>query len=187
LRRFQAGDRQAADDLFAHYSDKLARLAGRFLSDRLAGREAPEDVAQSALRTFFRRNQDARFRIDSSADLWRLLARITILKAQTKGRRHTAEMRDVRAEAGCVPIGWIAEAAAREPGPDEAAALVDETERLLKGLPPLYGDILQMLMERRSKSEIARELGISRATVHRVADLLRQRLEKKLSSDEKPR
>jgi DNA-directed RNA polymerase specialized sigma24 family protein len=182
IKRFQTGDCQAAEDLFAHYSKKLSRLAGRHLSNRLASRESDEDVVQSALRTFFRRNREGRFRIDTSAELWRLLVKITIRKAQTKGRYHTAGVRNVRAEMSRQPDGWLADAAAGEPGPDEALALVDQIEMLLKGLPREYGDILHMLMEKRSKSDIARELGISRVTVHRVAGLLRQRLENSLST-----
>jgi RNA polymerase sigma-70 factor (ECF subfamily) len=175
VKRFQDGDRQAGDRLFAHYAQRLTRVAGQYLSRKLAGREDGEDVVQSAFRTFFRRSLEGQFQIDSSAELWRLLVKITVLKARAKGRYHTAALRDVRAEAAAEDA-WLTQAAAHEPGPVEAAALVDQIEALLRGLPPAYGRILEMLLEGRSKSEIARNLHVSRTTVHRVVDLFRQRL-----------
>lgn len=66
------------------------------------------------------------------------------MKARAKGRRHATAMRDVGAE---VPGGgeqWLAEALAREPGPDEAAAVADQIEVLLRGLPDLHAQVLQM-------------------------------------------
>jgi DNA-directed RNA polymerase specialized sigma24 family protein len=129
------------------------------------------------LRTFFRRNREGKFRIDNSAELWCLLVKITIRKAQAKGRYHTAGVRNVRAETPVPEEVWLLQAVTHEPGPVEAAVLVDQIEMLLKGLPDAYADILHMLVEHRSKSDIARELNISRTTVHRVATLLRQRLE----------
>jgi DNA-binding NarL/FixJ family response regulator len=107
--------------------------------------------------------------------LWRLLVKITVLKARAKGRYHTAALRDVRAEAA-EGDAWLAHACAHEPGPEEAVALVDQIHELLRGLPPEYGRILEMLLEGRSKTDIGRELGVSRTTVHRVVALFQQRL-----------
>jgi RNA polymerase sigma factor (sigma-70 family) len=182
LQRFHAGDREAGDRLFSHFSKKLAPIAAQYLSRKLAAREGDEDVVQSALRTFYRRYRDGRFRVDSSAGLWRLLVQITIRKAQAKGRFHTARSRNIRAEETAPDITLFAAKEVNEPGPAEAAALVEQMEILLKGRPSEDGAILQMLIERRTKSEIARELGISRTTVHRVHALLRQRLERSLAS-----
>jgi RNA polymerase sigma-70 factor (ECF subfamily) len=176
VKCFQAGDRQAGDRLFAHYAQRLTRVAEQYLSHQLASREDGEDVVQSAFRTFFRRSLEGRFQIDSSAELWRLLVKITVLKAWAKGRYHTAARRDVRAETAHQGDAWLAEAVAHEPGPAEAVALVDQIEELLRGLPAEYGRILEMLLEGRSKSEIARALHLSRTTVHRVVALFQQRL-----------
>jgi DNA-directed RNA polymerase specialized sigma24 family protein len=182
IRRFKAGDRQAADRLFTHYAQDLTRVAEQHLSARLAGREDGADVVQSALRTFFRRNREGQFQIASSAELWRLLVKITVLKACAKGRHHTAAMRDVRAEVAQGDDAWLAYAVAKEPGPEEAVALVDQIEVLLRGLPPEYARILEMLLQEHPKTEIAKTLGISRTSVHRAAVLLRERLESSLSS-----
>src|SRR5438876_7893226 len=133
VKRIQAGDRQAGDRLFAHYAQRLTRVAEQYLSHKLAGREDGEDVVQSAFRTFFRRSLEGKLQINSSAELWRLLVKITVLKARAKGRYHTAAMRDVRAEMAADDDAWLAQAVAHEPGPEEAVTLVDQIENLLHG------------------------------------------------------
>lgn len=171
-----ADPRSAAEQLFARYAQRLYRLAEQHLSHKLAGRVDGEDVVQSVFRTFFRRQAAGEFRCDSSGQLWRLLVKITILKARAKARHHTASMRDVRLEAPATIEPWVAESVARDPGPDEAAALVDQIETLLDGLPPLYCRLLEMRLEGREVREIAGELEVSRQTVYRALKLLQGRL-----------
>ena len=175
VRRLREGDPGAADALFALYAWRLTRVAERHLSDKLAGRLDSEDVVQSVFRTFFRRGAEGEFRIDTSAQLWRLLVTITVRKVAAKGRHHTAEARDVAAEAG--GESWLAEAVAHEPGPEEAATLVDQIENLLRGLPPFYCQVLDLRLQGCGSTEAARRLGVSRQTVHRALQLLQQRLE----------
>ena len=62
-----AGDDRAARAVFDRYSNRLIRLAGKHLNQRLAGRVDPEDVVQSVFRTFFRRGLDGEFQLDGSA------------------------------------------------------------------------------------------------------------------------
>jgi RNA polymerase sigma-70 factor (ECF subfamily) len=174
LDRLRAGDPQAADHLFQRYALRLTRLAEQHLSRKLAGRLDGEDIVQSVFRTFFRRTSQGEFHIDESAQLWRLLVKITVLKANAKGRYHMAQRRTAGAESG--GDAWLAEAVAREPGPDEAAALVDQIEQLLHGLPPLYCQALELRLQGHTVAEIAPRLGVSRQTVYRVLGLLQQRL-----------
>jgi RNA polymerase sigma factor (sigma-70 family) len=176
VRRLRDGDPHGADALFVRYSRRLTRVAEKHLSKKLAGRLDGGDVVQSVFRTFFRRSAEGEFRIDSSAQLWRLLVKITLLKARAKGRHHTAGVRDVGVEARAHGEGWPVEAVAREPGPLEAAQLVDQIEVLLRGLPPLHCHVLGLRLEGCGPSEIAHRLGVSRQTVHRVLKLLQERL-----------
>jgi RNA polymerase sigma-70 factor, ECF subfamily len=176
LQRLQAGDPQAAEQLFARYARRLTRLAEQHLSRKLAGRLDGEDVVQSVFRTFFRRGAEGEFTLDSSAQLWRLLVKITVLKARAKGRYHSADRRDAGAEHPGDPDGWLPEALAREPGPEEAAILVDQVEALLRGLPPLHARVLECRLQGHNVSDVAEQLGVSRQTVHRVLNLLQQRL-----------
>jgi RNA polymerase sigma-70 factor (ECF subfamily) len=174
LQRLRGGDAQAAEALFARYARELVRVAERHLSQKLAGRVDGEDVVQSVFRTFFRRSAAGEFRVDASDQLWRLLVTITLRKARAKGRFHTAAQRDAGAEAG--GDAGLFEAAAREPGPDDAAALVDQIEALLQGLPPLYARLLDLKLQGHTVVDVAAELGVSRQTVHRALNLLQERL-----------
>lgn len=183
IERLRAGDPQAAEQLFQRYAQRLTHLAEQHLSHKLAGRLDGEDIVQSVFRTFFRRSSQGEFHIDGSAQIWRLLVKITVLKARAKGRYHAAQQRDVAAEfAG---DAWLAEAVAREPGPEEAAALVDQIEALLHGLPPLCCQVLELRLQGHAVTEIAPRLGVSRQTVYRVLGLLQQRLTENIPSPEK--
>jgi DNA-directed RNA polymerase specialized sigma24 family protein len=152
VKRLRQGDPQAPEKLFACYAHRLIGLAERHLSRKMAGRIDGEDVVQSVFRTFFRRHARGEFRINSSDKIWRLLVRITLLKAKAKGRYHTAGLRDVRAEAdgdvqevqavgrrvGAVvgevgPAGVLGERRARLGG--QAGAETLEAERAVGVLP----------------------------------------------------
>src|SRR5437870_4242727 len=98
LRRCRSGDEQAARELFVQYARRLTRIAEQHLSRKLAGREDGEDVVQSVFRTFFRRSAGGEFHINSSDQLWGLLVQITLRKVRSRGRRHTADKRNVAAE-----------------------------------------------------------------------------------------
>jgi RNA polymerase sigma factor (sigma-70 family) len=176
LKRLQGGDAQAAAQLFERYAQQLTRLAEQHLSRKVAARLGGEDVVQSVFRTFFRRCALGEFRIDHSAQLWQLLVTITLRKAGAKGRHHTAERRDVGGEAPGGADAWLREAVSREPDPAEAAELVDQIEALLRGLPPLYCEVLQMRLEGRAVFDIAVRLGVARQTVYRALHLFQRRL-----------
>jgi RNA polymerase sigma-70 factor (ECF subfamily) len=175
-QRLQAGDAAAAEEVFARYARSLTRVAEQHLSRKLAGRLDGEDVVQSVFRTFFRRSAAGEFHIDSSAQLWRLLVQITLRKARAKGRFHTAEKRDATADRTTGDEVGLLQAMDPGPGPEEAAALVDQIEALLRGLPELYCHVLEMRLQGQGPTEIATALGVSRMTIHRALNLLQQRL-----------
>ncbi len=175
LKELGDGRPAAYGALFARYARRLARLAERRLSRQVAVRADGEDVVQSAFRTFVRRHRRGEFHIDSSSGLWRLLTQITLRKAVTQARRHTAGPRDVGAEAGDGG-GQLAVAISREPDPGAALLLEDEVGRLLDGLPGWYGRLLELRLASHSVAEIAAHLNISRQTAYRALDLLGARL-----------
>ena len=67
--------------------------------------------------------------------MWQLLVTITLAKVRSEARRHTAEKRDVNAESPVPLESWLPQAIDSEPAPEEAVALVDQIESLLKDLP----------------------------------------------------
>src|SRR5262249_43862438 len=155
IRRWGAGDQQAAELLFARYAARLTQVAEKHLSRKVAAREGGEDVVQSVFRTFFRRSAEGQFQIDTSAQLWRLLVKITVQKVRTRGRYHAAKKRNAAAEVQSEDDSWVAEALAGEPDPAEAAALVDLMEALLQGMPPLYCRVLELRLQGMAPTAVA--------------------------------
>ena len=175
IRRWSTGDPRAAELLFARYAARLTQVAEQHLSRKVAAREGGEDVVQSVFRTFFRRSAEGQFQIDTSAQLWRLLVKITVQKVRTRGRYHAAKKRSA-AEVAPEDDVWVAEALDREPDPAAAAELVDLMEAMLQGVPPLYCRVLELRLQGMVPADVARELNISRNTVYRALDLFKQRL-----------
>jgi len=58
-----------------------------------AGAWGPEDLVQSACRTFLRRAQIGQFRLADSEELWRLLCAITLTKVREQTRFHMRQKR----------------------------------------------------------------------------------------------
>src|SRR5262249_27654834 len=98
VARWQAGDQQAAAELFHRYAVRLIALASSRLSSRLATRVDPEDLVQSAYRSFFSGAREGQYELQQSGDLWRLLLVITLRKLHDQVRRHTRAKRDVDAQ-----------------------------------------------------------------------------------------
>jgi RNA polymerase sigma-70 factor (ECF subfamily) len=136
-----------------------------------------EDIVQSVFRTFFGRSARGEFQISNAVEIWRLLVTITLTKVREQARRHTTAKRNMNAEDRSTDDAWLANAVASEPGPAEAAALLDQIEQLLSGLPEAYCEMLTMRLEGHSRNEIAEKLGVSRQTVYRVLGLMQQRLQ----------
>lgn len=178
VERWRAGDQDAARLLFDRYAQRLTALAEDHLSRKLAGRLDGEDVVQSVFRTFFRRSAEGEFRIDQSTALWQLLVKITLCKVRSKARFHTAARRNVDAESRREIEYGLPDMLGAEPGPTEAAELVDEIETLLDGLPDVHGEILALRLAGHTVTDIAKQVGLSRQGVYRVLDLMQDRMMK---------
>ncbi|MDZ4820837.1 MAG: ECF-type sigma factor [Planctomycetota bacterium] len=121
VQRYQSGDQQAAEELFARYVDRLTRLARARLSPQLATRTDAEDIVFSAYRSFFVRARDGRFTLARSGELWKLLVSMTMHKLYRQARHHRAGRRAIQAEIAVnedVLLG-------REPDPAEAIGVAD--------------------------------------------------------------
>jgi RNA polymerase sigma-70 factor (ECF subfamily) len=181
--RWRGGDAQAADELFGRYTARMVALARRRLSAKLSRRIDPEDVVQSAYRSFCGAARDDRFVLERSGDLWRLPASITLHKLHHHVERHRAAKRSVEKERGFSSESSLAAlgagAAARDPSPDEAAALVEEVEHLMRGLPPLGRRMVELRLQGNRIEEIAAETDRSERWVRRVLGEVRDRLDRR--------
>src|SRR5687767_15004018 len=80
IAAFKAGSESAARDLFDRYCERLMRLARKRIGHRMTSRVDPEDVIQSAFRTFFARVKNDEFSFEAEDDLFKLLVRLTVNK-----------------------------------------------------------------------------------------------------------
>ena len=180
MARWRGGDQDAAQELFARYAERLRALARSRLSARLARHVDPEDVVQSAYRSFFTGARAGRYSLRRSGDLWRLLAAITLHKVQrqvehrTAGKRAAGRKLPPAEESG--PFGPPDKALAREPTPEEAAALTDTLERMFRGLEPLQRRMVELRLQGCALDEIAAAVQRSERTVRRLLELMKQRL-----------
>lgn len=178
--RWQGGDQEAAGELFLRYAERLLALARSRLSARMARHLDPEDVVQSAYRSFFVGARDGRFVLRRSGDLWRLLVAITVHKLQHQVERHTAGKRAISRECRdqSDAVSLQASVLARAPTPAEAAALADTLEHVLSSLEPRQRRMVELRLQGYQLEEIAQAVQRSERTVRRILDQVKHSLQK---------
>jgi RNA polymerase sigma factor (sigma-70 family) len=183
LVRWSAGDERAAEELVGRYTGRLLALARARLSSRLVGRFDPEDVVQSAYRSFFVDARRDRFVLERSGDLWRLLAAITLNKLHRQVARERAAKRspdrECRFGGESSFLGLAPEAAAGEPSAEEAVAVVEELELILLRFNPVQRRMVELRLQGHTLKEIAEDVDRSERYVHAVLDDLKRRLRRR--------
>jgi len=100
---------QSAEEIWNEFFPRMIRLAKRKLADMPCRDFDEEDVAQSAMNSFFKGHELSKFdRLNSKDEMWRLLATITARKAIRQRRRILSQKRgggDVRGESVFGNIG----------------------------------------------------------------------------------
>ena len=181
---FRSGDDAAATALFERYFARLTALVQSRLGARLRARVDPDDVALSAYRSFFVRAAAGQFELCETGDLWRLLARMALHKLSHQIDRHTAEKRAVSMEEQLSDSHDLASA---EPSPDEAAAISDELEFVMRSLDETERRTLELRLQGELIEAIAAELRQSERTVRRTLVRVREVLLKRLPDAEPKR
>ena len=178
LRR---GDAEAGREFWEQYGPVLQRLAHKHLATWLRRRVEPEDVVQSACRTFLRRLQAAEYQLGDDQGLLSLLCAITLNKVLMKARFHQAQRRDLRREAhGPAPAGEGGElpfdVAAPDASPAEAAGFAEQFEQFLAALDDEERRLVDLKLQGRSNREVAEELHRTDRWVRKLCERMRARL-----------
>lgn len=174
MRRFRAGEEDAATALYTRYAARLLDLAAAKASPDLRQRVDPEDIVQSVFRTFFRRAALGEYEVPDGEELWKLFLVIGLNKIRAVAGYHKAAKRDVRQTAG----GEIVETAA--PGvPDDIARRTLELtiDELLAPLPDTHREIVRLRTDGFEVAEIATRVGRAKRSVERILQTFRQRLQ----------
>src|SRR3954451_20845124 len=175
VRRFRAGEDDAATKLYRRYAERLHRLAQRNTALDLTPRFDAEDVVQSVFRTFFRRVRTGLYDLPAGDELWRLLLVISLNKIRTLAVYHRAQKRSVNTTVA--------------PGAELFSQLEDQNSEnlaltslklvigeVLHDLPEVQQQIIVRRIEGGQVDEIAAETGRSKRTVERVLQDFRSRL-----------
>ncbi len=179
-------DTAAAEELFRRYSMRLTALARSRLSATLKTRVDPDDIVQSAYRSFFLLARDGQVVLQDKGDLWRLLVRITLRKVYRSARRHRADCRSVYREH-CMVDEMDAIAPGREPTPSEAVGLIDELREVLAPLSAVQRRIVEMRLQGHDIEAIANDVRRSTRTVRRTLAAIGAELERRLNETPPPR
>jgi RNA polymerase sigma-70 factor (ECF subfamily) len=171
MARLRAGDEEAAARVFRQFTRRLIGLARARLAPAVRQKVDPEDVLQSAYKSFFRRHADGEFDLDGWDGLWGLLTCITLRKCLDQVEHFQAACRDVRREAAGPSVTRFADpwqALAREPTPPEAVLLTEAVEELLRGQVGRDRAIVSLALQGYTAAEISEQLGRPPRTVYRV-------------------
>jgi RNA polymerase sigma-70 factor (ECF subfamily) len=182
LAMWRRGDQGAAAELFRRYAARLVALARSRISGKLAQRVDPEDVVQSAYRSFFADTRAGRYDLEHGGDLWQLMVTITLHKLNDQVKRNTADKRSMDREQTFGSEDSLANQvgshAAAEPSPVEAVALVDQVEELMRRLDPMERRVLELRLQGHDLEEIATDVRRTQRTVRRVLERIKELLEK---------
>ena len=180
LVRLETGDPNVTHEIWEACYPRLVTLARRRLEGLTRKMKDEEDVALSALKSFFKAAERGRFPdLRDSDDLWRLLCTITVRKAI-----------DVRRYEARRPT--VGESRLGHPDPencgmhhlpaniDEAAFAEQISEVLEHRLTELPDDLREMAiakLEGYTNEEIAERMQVALRTVERRLHLIRRRWE----------
>lgn len=173
VRRFRAGEEDAATSLYLRYAHRLRALARKRCTGAFAGRFDADDIVQSVFRTFFHGVRRRAYDVPPGGELWGLLMVLALNKIRNQVEYHTATRRAVRRTAPAADFDR-AEILSR----DETAAVflrmvLDEQ---MAGLPAANREVIRLRIEGHEVGEIAEKTGRSRRTVERVLQDFRGRL-----------
>jgi RNA polymerase sigma factor (sigma-70 family) len=185
IEELKRGGHSALARLDERYRDQLVRLARRRLASTPRRVADEEDVAQSALRSFWSGAVAGRFsQLRTREDLWPLLQLITQRKAIDYARRELRLKRGngkvrgesaLRGNRSTASGNGFARIAAEEPSP---ASAVEAAERYMALLEQLDDESLRKIAvwktQGHTNEEIAQMLPCSRATVARKLAVIRR-------------
>lgn len=175
IKALAAGDPEVEAEFWRTYTEPLHRIADRQLSRQLKRRVDPEDVVQSACRTFFRRVRQGEFSLRNHDELWRLLLTITLNKARMQARFHGRDRRGLNREQA---LGD--EPAVNESSMEDAIAGIDFSDLLASIMRQLSAEqqrIFQGTLDGEPQEAIAAVMGCSERTVRRMQAGIREHLQ----------
>lgn len=185
VERARTGDRAAMEALLVQWLPKLREFVQQRMSPLLRGREASDDLVQSTCREVIAGIERCDYRGEELFRGWLFTA--VLHKVQKRERDARAQRRDPRLELPLAETPTTAQPPAALPTPSAAAAANEQRARIeaaIASLPPDYRRVLTLArLDHLSRSEIARQLGRSEASVRSLLTRALKALEDRLAGD----
>jgi DNA-directed RNA polymerase specialized sigma24 family protein len=179
VEQLKGGNAEAAQKLWERYFQLLVGLARKKLQGAARRVADEEDVALSAFDTFCRNAERGRFpQLQDRDSLWRLLVALTARKAAHLVRDEGRQKRGGGKTPEPLPQGeeqtGLDQLLSREPTPEFAAQVAEESQRLLQSLgDPELVSVALWKMEGFTNEEIAARLGYAPRSIKRKLQLIR--------------
>jgi RNA polymerase sigma factor (sigma-70 family) len=173
IERLRTGDSGAAEAIWRRYFANVVRLARQRLAGASRRAADEEDVALSALNSFYSGVANGRFpELADRDNLWRLLVVITARKAAD----HRVHEQRKKRGGDATATHELDELASATPSPELLAEMSEECERLFARLDdPALQQVALFKLEGWTTEEIAEELGCVARTVERKLNLIRKK------------
>ena len=173
LRKFRAGECDAATDLYVRYANRLQALTRQQTNPAFASRFDPEDVVQSVFRTFFRRVSEGMYDVPPGEELWNLLLVLALNKIRTLGKHHQAQKRSVRTTLSMEEVDVAGDAQDNDNSYRVLKLVVDE---MLGGMTEFKREIIELRIQGHQVQDIAEKTGRAKRTIERILQQFKQRL-----------
>lgn len=178
LARVRTGDDDAATRLYYKYVRQLQSVVRQKLPGEVVSRIEPEDIVQSAFRSFFRRAGAGSYDVPEGGQLWKLLLTIALNKARNAMAHHRAAKRDVGKSVSHHDLHPPV-------APDETARkflemVIDEFTR---NMEPSQRQIIELRIAGLDVAEIAEQTGRAKRSVERILQGFRSELSARLDAD----
>lgn len=184
------GNNEVADKIWNDYFGKMVKIARKKLGSVPRRDADEEDVALSAMNSFFQGLTHRKFDLHHRDDLWKLLVTITARKATAKRRKFFAQKRGSGKVRGESIFGHpedqshgISHVLGTEPTPELAVSVAENCNLLLDQLQDeTLRQVALWILEGYSSEEIAKKMGCVRRTVERKLARIREIWESLLPS-----
>ena len=182
IRRFRAGEQDAATTIYVRYAQRLQNLASSKTNSRLKVQVDPEGIVQSVFRTFFRRVNKGQYDVIGGDELWKLFLVIALNKIRNASKFYRAEKRNVEKTTS---FDRINECSVQNDRTDEEALQILKItiDELLADYPGSQRAIILLRVEGCKIDEIAKKTGRAKRSVERTLQQFRNHLNQMIDVD----
>lgn len=191
LAGIQAGDEDAINRFWNLHYEPLVSQARRKMAKVNLRAVDEEDIALSAINSFYRGLSEGRYKLQGNNELWKLLATIVIRKIAKQQKKYFAQKRgggQVRGESFFINeageddrLGGIGNFSIGENNHELEVEFLDTCEKLFESFDDeTTRHVARLTMEGYSIDEIAEQLGCVRRTVERKLKRIREKWSQEL-------